>query len=95
MRVVGLREGVDIGLEHVLAAGLLETLALVLVAFLQQLLDVLAVFAGQLQAQHLVFHALAPEIVQFGLILGPRSFLAVDQQAFVEAEVDLVDTLGQ
>ena len=45
--------------------------------------------------QHLVLHALAPEVVELGGVLGPGGFLAIDQQLFVDAEVEAVDALFQ
>ncbi|MNC13905.1 hypothetical protein D3C75_616660 [compost metagenome] len=93
MRVVGLREGVDVGLENVLAAGLRQTLELVLVALGQQLLDRLGFLAGDLQAQHLVLDPLAPQLVECLAVRGPRRLLAVDLEAFVGAEVELLDAL--
>ena len=95
VRVVGGGEGVDVGLEHVLAAGLLEARQLVLVALGQQLLDVLGFLAGDLQAQHFVLDALAPQFVELGTILGPGRLLAVDLQLFIDGEIDLVDALVQ
>src|SRR5690606_37144216 len=95
VRIVGGGEGIDVGLEHVLTTGLLEARQLVLVALGQQLLDVLGFLAGDLQAQHFVLDALAPEVVELGAILGPWGFLAVYLEVFVDAEVDLVDAFAQ
>ncbi len=95
VRIVGLGERIDVGLEHVLAAGLVQPCQLVLVALGQQFLDRLRFLAGDLQAQHLVLHALAPEVVELGGVLGPGGFLAIDQQLFVDAEVEAVDALFQ
>ena len=95
VRVVGGGEGIDVGLEHVLATGLLEARQLVLVALGQQLLDVLGFLAGDLQAQHFVFDTLAPQFVEFGAVFGPGRFLAIDLQLLVDSEVDLVDALAQ
>ncbi|VTQ27132.1 Uncharacterised protein [Pseudomonas aeruginosa] len=93
VRIVGLGEGVDVGLEDVFAAGLLEARQLVLVALGELFLDRLVVLAGDLQAQDLVLHLLAPEVVELCGVLRPGGLFAVDQQALVDAEVDLVDAL--
>ncbi|MNF81332.1 hypothetical protein D3C84_636010 [compost metagenome] len=95
MRVVRLGKGVDIGLEDVFGAGLVQTRELVLVAFGQQLLDRLGLFAGDFQAQDFIFDTFAPEVVEFGLGLDPGRVLTVDQQGLFGGEVEVVDALVQ
>ncbi len=73
VRIVGHRESVDVGLEDILGTGLIQARQLVLVALDQQFLDRLGVLAGDLQAQYLVLDAFAPEVVEFGGALEPRS----------------------
>ena len=93
VRVVGHGKGVDVSLEHVFAAGLLEARELVVVALGQQLLNRLGLFAGDFQAQDFVFNTLAPEVIEFGKVLDPGGVLAVDQQCLITVEVNLVDAL--
>ena len=95
VRVVGLGKGVDVGLEHVLALGLLQALELVLVALGEQLFDGLGLLAGNLQTQHFVLELLVPEGIQFGDVLGPGGLLAIGFQAFADAEIELVDALAE
>ena len=64
VRVIGLGEGVDVGLEDVFAAGLVEPRQLILVSLGQLLLDLLVGLAGQAQPQHLVLELAMPEVIQ-------------------------------
>src|SRR5690554_3770903 len=95
MGVVDLGQGIDVVLEDVLAAGLVQALLLVGVALLEQLLDGLGFAAGQFQPQYLILDLLAPEAVQRAVVSGPVSLLAVDQDHLVAAEVQLVYALAQ
>src|SRR5690606_23182291 len=61
----------------------------------QQLLDGLGLLASDFQTQDFILDPLAPEVVQFGLVLGPGGLLAVDQQFLIDAEVEAVDALVQ
>ncbi|MND94365.1 hypothetical protein D3C81_889330 [compost metagenome] len=95
MRVVGLGEGVDVGLEDIFSAGLVQARQLILVTLGQQLLNRLGFFAGNFQTQHFIFDTLAPQVVEFSLVLDPRGVLAVDQQGFLGGEIEVVDTFVQ
>ncbi len=95
VRVVGHREGVDVGLEDIFGTGLVQTRQLILVALGQQLLNGLRLFAGDLQAQHFVLDAFAPQVIQRGGAGQPRGVLAVHQKGFLLREVELVDALVQ
>src|SRR5690606_37077410 len=64
MGVVDLGQGIDVVLEDVLAAGLVQALLLVGVALLEQLLDGVGFAAGQFQPQNLILYLLTPEAVQ-------------------------------
>jgi len=95
VRVVGHREGVDVGLEDILGTGLVQACQLILVALGQQFLNGLGLFAGDLQAQHFVLDAFAPQVVQGCGAGQPRGVLAVHQQGFFLGEVELVDAFVQ
>ncbi|MNB93214.1 hypothetical protein D3C75_403350 [compost metagenome] len=95
VRVVGHGEGVDVRLEDVFRAGLVQARQLVLVALGQGFLDLLGILAGDLLAQDFVLDAFAPQVVEFRGGFEPRGVLAVDQQGFLGGEVDLVDALVQ
>ena len=92
--VVGVRVdragvGVQVGLEHVLALELLHRGGDVGVALVQRGADVLGLLAGQLQAQPVVHHRLAPQVVQLRRG-GPRRVLAVVLEALVAVEIEIL-----
>ncbi|CAI8923714.1 hypothetical protein EMIT0180MI3_360022 [Priestia megaterium] len=95
MWVVRHGEGVDVRLEDIFRAGLVQTHQLILVTLGQGFLNLLWLFAGDLHPQHFVLDAFAPQVVELGGGLEPRGILAVDQQGFLGGEVDLVDALVQ
>src|SRR5690606_37742751 len=95
MGVVDLGQGIDVVLEDVLAAGLIQALLLVGVALLEQLLDGLGFAARQFQPQYRILYLLTPEAVQRTVVSGPVGLLAVDQDHLVSAEVQLVYALAQ
>ena len=95
MRIVRHGEGVDIRLENVFTAGLVKARQLILVAFGQQFLNFRRLFASDFQAQDFILDAFAPQVVEFGFSLEPRSVLAVDLQGFLGIEVQRADALVQ
>ena len=95
VRVVGHRKGVDVGLEDILGTGLVQACQLVFVALGQQFLNGLGLFAGDLQAQHFVLDAFAPQVVQGCGAGQPRGVLAVYQKGFFLGEIEFVDALVQ
>ena len=48
----------------------------------------LSVLPASLQAQPVVLDPLAPQVVEFGLVLRPRRFVAIVVVAFVLAEIE-------
>jgi len=76
------------GLESIVAVELLDPLDVAGVTLVQHLADFVIALAGKLEPQPVVLGALAPQIVQFGLILRPRGVLAVEGVAFVAGEVE-------
>src|SRR5690606_10294914 len=90
VRIVGLRESVDVGLEDVLAAGPLQPAELVAVAAGQQFLDGGHYLAGDLQKQDLVLDALAPEVIEGSAVARPGRLLAVHLETLVDGKVQLV-----
>jgi len=95
VRIVRHGEGVDVRLEDIFAAGLIEARQLILVALGQQFLNFRRLLAGNLQTQDFVLDAFAPQIIELGFGLEPWSFLAVDLQAFLGFKVQRINTFVQ
>ena len=95
MRVVQFRERVRIDLEHILVVVLAHPLELAVVAFDQRRDYLLGRFLGQLEAQHFIFDALAPTVVQLRSGPGPVPFIGIDGKAFIHGEVHGLDLLRQ
>ncbi|MNM40611.1 hypothetical protein D3C81_514140 [compost metagenome] len=79
--------GVHEELEGVFAFQLVDRLFQGGVTLVQRLADVIGLLAGQLQAQPVVLHRLAPQLVEFGIGSGPRHLLAVVLEALVGGEI--------
>ena len=96
VRVGGLGVGVHEGVERILRVQLVDAVKVALVALVQRLADVLRVLAGQLQAQPVVLHALAPHRVQRLLVGRPLGVLAIELVVLglVEVEALLEQLLG-
>jgi hypothetical protein len=88
VRVGGFGVGGHEALEGVLAVELLDALDVTGIALVQRLADVGVGLAGQLQAQPVVLGALAPQVVELGLVLRPRGVLAVERVAFIGGEIE-------
>ncbi len=90
--VVGVRidsagVGVHEELEDILALQLVDRLFKRGIALVQRLADVIGLLAGQLKAQPVILHRLAPQLIQLGAAGGPRHLLAVVLEALVGGEV--------
>ncbi len=90
MRVVHGRIGVHQRLEHVISAHLADALEHALVALAQGLGGVGPRLAREHQRQHVALDALAPELVEFGLVARPRRLAAVEGEALVGLPVGLL-----
>jgi len=65
--IVGARVGIHQGLEYVIGAHLVDALERRLVTLFQELRGFVPVLAGEQQREGVIFHALAPEVVELGL----------------------------
>ncbi len=90
MRIDRTGIAVEEGLEHVLALDLVHGALVGGVALVQGRAYLGRLLAGQLQAQPVVHHRLAPQAVQFGFVARPRRFLAVVLPALVAGEVEIL-----
>jgi len=80
--------GVHEGLKHVFAGELMHAIQIVRIALVQGIADLGVVLAGDLQAQPVVLHTLAPDVVDLGFAVGPRRLLALVAIGFVLAEIE-------
>ena len=87
MRVDGGREGIDEGLEHVVAGELGGAPEQALVTVPQGLADGVVLAPGQAQAEEVVLDTLAPQFVQLGTGTRPRRRLAIEFETLVDGEI--------
>ena len=90
VRVNGTGVRIHEELEDVFALQFIDRLLQRRVALVQRLADVIRLLAGQLQAQPIVLHRLAPQLIELGTAGRPRHLLAVVLEALVGGEVRLL-----
>ena len=89
MRIERQHERVHERLEHILGLALIHALRDVLVALAQHVRDLGPLLARDDERQRVVLHALAPQLVHLRGVRGPRLFLAVEVEGFLDVEVGL------
>src|SRR5690606_38440450 len=80
--------GIEERLENVLAVQFLDALLEAHVALVERFGDFLFLLSGQLQAQPVVLHPLAPKLVQLGRVGCPARILAVVVVLLVDGEIE-------
>ena len=89
MRVQRMGERIHEGFEHVVRLHLVDALEVALVTLAQQFLRLFPRLVGQFESQYVVFHPLAPDLVQLGLGLCPGFLGAVELVVLLDGEVRL------
>ena len=95
VRLQGLDVGVDEGLIDVIAIELPHPLRQALVTLPQDLADLLVLLLGQLEAQPVVLHPLAPDLIQFRRRGRPGGLGAIEAVVLVLVETEALVQQGQ